>query len=78
MKLFTEKTMESLQQCQFEQVKENELLALEGGLGCVVYESNTQSNSSSSTGPFGTNSAAYIWNAAMTIIWGSVGLSSTW
>lgn len=76
MRLFNEKTMNYLENgSNFEQLSEQNLLLINGGVGCSTgsqYVPNT-----SSTGTNAAGGADMIWGAVNTIFWGGFGLSCT-
>lgn len=76
MSLFNEKTMESLKSSStFEPLSEQNLLLINGGVGCSTGSQYTPNSSSS-----GTNRAGgidMVWGALNTIFWGGFGLSCT-
>lgn len=78
MRLFSEKTMESLnEKVVINQTSENELFLIDGGLGCS-FGTTYQPESGNDYKPY--NSAAALgmaWGGAMSLVFGALGLSCT-
>lgn len=79
MNLFSEKTMKCLNEGgYFNQTSEEEMLLINGGLGCTVGNGTSNTNTTNTTYiPNNAAAAEMVWGSINTIFWGSFGLSCT-